>query len=301
MQPLMEMGFDSLSVMELRTALEAKFSLTLPATLSFDHPTASAIAHYIEGELCDASHIPLQDTWQRSPRVPERTSIEEIQVALIDMVKSMIGINITLEQVSIYAQPIDLLEPTKTYICPQSGYITAVKSCECMFTKQRHVICHTVEYELLVQPLMETGLDSLGVVEIQDMIASHFAINIPTTFSFDYPTLASMAIQIASLLQSTPAVDKIDPQESLTYLGNQRHNNGNQSGVIGVGCRYPKGTHYCDNIFVFTRMYMATHQFINEFNCVQKRMLPTPMSCLCLLKDLDFAAFVKARALFTHN
>ena len=108
---------------------------------------------------------------------------------------------------------------------------------------------HTVEYELLVQPLMETGLDSLGVVEIQDMIASHFAVNIPATFSFDYPTLASMAIQIASLLRSTPAVDKIDPQESLTYNGNQRYNNGNQSGVIGVGCRYPKGTHYCDNIF----------------------------------------------------
>lgn len=270
MQPLMEMGIDSLSVMELRNALEAKFSLSLPPTLSFDHPTASAIAQYIEGELCDASVIPLQDTWQRSPSVPERTSIEEIEVALIDMVKSMIGINISLEQVSIYTQLIDLLEPIKTYVCPQSGHITAVKSCECMFTKQRHAICHmhTIEYELLVQPLMETGLDSLGVVEIQDMIASHFAVNIPTTFSFDYPTLASMAIQIASLLRSTPAVDKIDPQESLTYSGNQRYNNGNQSGVIGVGCRYPKGTHYCDNISVFTRMYMATHQFIDKFSSI---------------------------------
>lgn len=117
---------------------------------------------------------------------------------------------------------------------------------------------HTVKYELLVQPLMETGLDSLGVVEIQSMIASHFAINIPTTFSFDYPTLASMAIQIASLLRSTPAVDKIDPQESLTYFGNQRYNNGNQSGVIGVGYRYPKGTHYYDNVLVFTKIVYGT-------------------------------------------
>ena len=109
-----------------------------------------------------------------------------------------------------------------------------------------------------MQPLMETGLDSLGVVEIQSMIASHFAINIPTTFSFDYPTLASMAIQIASLLRSTLAVEKIDPQESLTYSGNQKYNNGNQSGVIGVGCRYPKGTHYYDSIFVFTRTIHGT-------------------------------------------
>lgn len=104
MQPLMEMGFDSLSVMELRNTIEAKFDMTLPATLSFDHPTASAIAQYIEGELCDASLTPLQDTWQRSPSVPERASIEDIQVALINMVRNMIGINIPLEQVSICAQ-----------------------------------------------------------------------------------------------------------------------------------------------------------------------------------------------------
>lgn len=104
MQPLMEIEFDSLSVMELRNALEAKFSINLPATLSFDHPTASAIAQYIERELYDASLTPLQDNWQRSPSVLEITSIEEIQVALIEMVKNMIGINIPLEQVSIYAQ-----------------------------------------------------------------------------------------------------------------------------------------------------------------------------------------------------
>ena len=104
MQPLMEMEFDSLSVMGLHNALEAKFSINLPATLSFDHPTASAIAQYIEGELYDASLTPLQDNWQRSPSVLEITSIEEIQVALLEMVKNMIGINIPLEQVSIYAQ-----------------------------------------------------------------------------------------------------------------------------------------------------------------------------------------------------
>lgn len=47
MQPLAEAGLDLLGALELRDSLSAKFGMELPATLTFDHPTASALAAHI--------------------------------------------------------------------------------------------------------------------------------------------------------------------------------------------------------------------------------------------------------------
>ena len=47
----MEAGLDSLGAVELRNALSAHFSVELPATVTFDHPTPAALAAFLAASL----------------------------------------------------------------------------------------------------------------------------------------------------------------------------------------------------------------------------------------------------------
>ncbi|HEV2637479.1 MAG TPA: SDR family NAD(P)-dependent oxidoreductase, partial [Actinocrinis sp.] len=52
-QSFNDLGFDSLSAIELRDALSAATHLTLPATLVFDHPTPMAVNEYLRRKLAN--------------------------------------------------------------------------------------------------------------------------------------------------------------------------------------------------------------------------------------------------------
>ena len=47
-EPLMQAGMDSMSAIELRSALASKFGVSLPATIIYDYPTSVSMAKYLE-------------------------------------------------------------------------------------------------------------------------------------------------------------------------------------------------------------------------------------------------------------
>jgi NADP-dependent 3-hydroxy acid dehydrogenase YdfG/acyl carrier protein len=80
LQPLFEMGIDSLMAVELRNRLEAVAGRALPSTFVFNYPTIQAIARFIEGERADEKAAP-----------PEAGSIEEMmerEIALAEQLMS---------------------------------------------------------------------------------------------------------------------------------------------------------------------------------------------------------------------
>lgn len=57
------------------------------------------------------------------------------------------------------------------------------------------------------QPLMDAGIDSLGAVELQSTISSHFGFSVPSTLIFDYPTISAIGSYLLS------AISKIMPKD----------------------------------------------------------------------------------------
>lgn len=66
-------------------------------------------------------------------------------------------------------------------------------------------------------PFMEAGLDSLSAVEFRNSLQERLHINLPATFSFDYPTIRDIVEYLAPSHQPSAAEDAPAPHTRLAH------------------------------------------------------------------------------------
>lgn len=67
---------------------------------------------------------------------------------------------------------------------------TAVLECAQVLTVAMSVLGITLSAQ---QPLMEAGLDSLGAVELKNVLSARFGVQLPATLVLDHPTALAIA------------------------------------------------------------------------------------------------------------
>lgn len=102
LQPLMEAGLDSIGAVELRNAVNTKFGIELPATATFDYPSADALARFVVQQTDPMSQSFGHQQQQPTQVVAARPMSDQRHIAaqLAATVSELLGFEVPADQVS---------------------------------------------------------------------------------------------------------------------------------------------------------------------------------------------------------
>ncbi len=170
---LMESGLDSLGSVELRNTLSQQFEVELPATLTFDHPSIAAMAKHISGLVSPAAAaVSVSDEQQDEQEDSSQSDTASVASSSTSSLETM---------TSASESP------------PQAASVVLGQVADAVAS----VLGSSVASDA---SLMEVGLDSLGAVELRNALSQQFELDLPATFTFDYPSVQAMAGFISSLV-----------------------------------------------------------------------------------------------------
>ena len=213
---LMEAGLDSLSQVELRNTLSQVFEVELPATFTFDYPNAAAMAKHIATLLGTTDQVtdvipdpytqaaathsassersPVQLAAQPArPPLPAAASAHAAQLAHSTTAASQhVSLPHHAAAVSAEAQ--------------QSSTDARTTASSSIMQQVQTAVASVLGASIAVDAsLMEAGLDSLSAVELRNALSQTFELELPVTFTFDYPNIRAMASYISAAAGSSNA------------------------------------------------------------------------------------------------
>eukprot|EP00879_Flechtneria_rotunda_P014304 GHRR01014944.1.p1 GENE.GHRR01014944.1~~GHRR01014944.1.p1 ORF type:complete len:677 (+),score=280.93 GHRR01014944.1:73-2031(+) len=187
-EPLMAAGLDSLGAVELRNTLENTLNMQLPPTLMFDYPSPAAITAYVSSRVAATGTAtrPRPAVHQAATARPSPTVDDSMW---FDFAAPVQSINETMV-------PAAAAVPAAVVVRPQYSVVQEVSAAVAS------ILGRAVDQSAA---LMASGLDSLGSVELQNVLQSRFNLPLPATIAMDYPSVASIAQYIHTRLTAVAA------------------------------------------------------------------------------------------------